>query len=54
MQRIIYSETKEKFNMSADEINQLKQTEIYEKIYKKNFEKEKRSIKNRTYFKRNF
>ncbi|MDQ0567819.1 YitT family ABC transporter [Mycoplasma yeatsii] len=54
MQRIIYSQTEEKINMSVDEINQLKQTEIYEKIYKKNFEKEKRSIKNRTYFKRNF
>ncbi|AJM71806.1 YitT family ABC transporter [Mycoplasma yeatsii] len=54
MQRIIYSQTEEKINMSVDEINQLKQTEIYEKIYKKNFEKEKRSIKNRTYFRRNF
>ncbi|UWD35358.1 YitT family protein [Mycoplasma cottewii] len=54
MQRIIYSKTDEKIKMSVDEINQLKQTEIYEKIYKKNFEKEKRSIKNRTYFKKHF
>ncbi|WP_434341640.1 YitT family ABC transporter [Mycoplasma putrefaciens] len=54
MRIIINSKTNKSIKLSAHQIAEIKQNHRYEKVYKKNFEKAKRRIKEKNYFKERF